>query len=70
MEEKTPLSHEVVCFQMPDFETSKSSYEVSKSKTMSIQREPFLTMFYTINLSPLLIIKKGFMTIVILRNYQ
>ena len=24
MEEKTPLSHEVVCFQMLDFETSQS----------------------------------------------
>ena len=31
MEEKTPLSHEVVCFQMLDFETSKSNSEVSKS---------------------------------------
>ena len=25
MKEKTPLSHEVVCFQMFDFETSKSN---------------------------------------------
>ena len=31
MIEKTPLSHEVVCFQMLDFETSNSKYEVSKS---------------------------------------
>ena len=27
-------------------------------------------MFYTINLSPLLVIKKGFMTKIILSNYQ
>ena len=57
MKEKTPLSHEVVCFQMLDFETSNSKSEVSKSnswkitsfsKTTSLQREPFLTMFYII----------------------
>ena len=36
----------------------------------SLQREPFLTMFYTINLSPLHVIKKGFMIIIILSNYQ
>ena len=29
MKEKTPLSHEVVCFQMFDFETSNSKSEVS-----------------------------------------
>ena len=33
MEEKTPLSHEVVCFQMLDFGTSKSNSEVSKSNS-------------------------------------
>ena len=64
---------------MVDFETSSSKSEVSKSnswkitsfsKTMALQREPFLTMFYTINLSLLLIIKKGFMLIFILSNYQ
>ena len=79
MTEKTPLSHEVVCFQMLDFETSSSKSEVSKSnswkitffsKTTSLQSEPFLTMFYTINLSPLLVTKKGFMIIIILSNYQ
>ena len=79
MKEKTPLSHEVVCFLMLDFETSNSKLEVSKSnswkitsfsKTMSLQGELFLTMFYTINLSPLLVIKKGFMSIIILSNYQ
>ena len=31
MKEKTPLSHEVVRFQMLDFETSNSKSEVSKS---------------------------------------
>ena len=31
MKEKTPLSHEVVYFQMLDFETSKSNSEVLKS---------------------------------------
>ena len=76
---KSPLSHGVVCFQMLDFETSNSKSEVSKSnsweitsfsKTMALQREPFLTMFYTINLSPLLVTKKGFMLTIILSNYQ
>ena len=66
MKEKTPFSHEVVCFQFLDFETSKSNFEVSKSnslkitslsETMILQREPFYTMFYTINLSPLLVTK-------------
>ena len=64
---------------MVDFETSRSKSEVSKSnlgkitsfsKTMALQREPFLTMFYTNNLSPLLVTKKGFMLIIILSNYQ
>ena len=66
MKEKTPLSYEVVCFQILDFETSSSKSEVSKSnsrkitsfsKTKLLQREPFLTMFYTTNSSPLLITK-------------
>ena len=78
MKEKTSLSLEVVCFEMLDFETSKSNSEVSKSnswnittfsKTNYLQGEPFLTMFYTINSSPLLI-KYGFMLINILSNYQ
>ena len=68
--EKTPLSHEVVCFQIIDFETSNSKSEVSKSdlwkitsfpKTTSLQRELCLIMFYTINLSPLLVVKKVLM---------
>ena len=33
MEEEVPLSHEVVRFQMIDFETSKSNSEVSKSNS-------------------------------------
>ena len=79
MKEKTPLSHEVVCVNMVGFETSSSKLEVSKSnswkitsfsKTMALKRAPFLTMFYTINLSPLLVTKKGFMLIIILSNYQ
>ena len=65
---------------MLDFETSNSKLEVSKSnswkitylsKTTSLQRELFLAMFYTINLSPaLLVIKKGFMMIIVLSNNQ
>ena len=72
-----PWSHEVLCFQMVDFETSNSKPEVWKttsfSKTTELQNELFLTMFYTINLSPKLVIKKGFKTfmiIIILSNYQ
>ena len=47
-------SHEVVFFQVLDFETSNSKSEVSKSnlwkitpfsKTTSLQRKLFLTMF-------------------------
>ena len=37
---------------------------------MALQREPFLMMFCTINLSPLLVTKKGFMPIIILSKYQ
>ena len=33
MKEKTPLSHEVLCFEMLDSETSKSNSEVSKSNS-------------------------------------
>ena len=67
MEEKTLLSHEVVCFQMLGFKTSNSNSEVSKSnsnilvenyfflETTLLQREPFQTRFYTINSSPLIV---------------
>ena len=34
MKEKIPLSHEVVCFQMLDFETSNSKSEVSNSNSL------------------------------------
>ena len=33
-ERKIPLSHEVVCFHMADFETSNSKSEVSKSNSL------------------------------------
>ena len=39
MEEKTPLSHEVVCFQMLNFETSKSSSEHSSEVSKSDSRK-------------------------------
>ena len=65
---------------MVDFETSSSKSEVSKSNlwkitsfsnSMALQRELFLTMFYTINLSPLLVTKKGFMLMSnFMSNYQ
>ena len=54
MKEKIPLSLEVVCVKIVYFETSSSKLEVLKlnswkitsfSKTMSLHREPFLTMF-------------------------
>ena len=79
MKEKTPLSRAVVCFQMLDFDTSISNSEGSKSntwktiyfsKTTLLQREPFLTMFYTIISSPLLVTKYVFMLAILLSNYQ
>ena len=45
MKEKTPLSHEVVCFQMLDFETSNFKLDVSKSislKTTSFSKSTSL----------------------------
>ena len=56
MEEKQPLSHEVVCFQMlsgPQNLILRSQNQIygkitSFSKTTLIQRESFLTMFCTI----------------------
>ena len=69
MEEKTPK-----CDEMLDFETSKSKSEVSKSNswktTPLLQRELYLTMFYTINSSPLLITMLVFMLKIILSNYH
>ena len=46
MEEKTPLSHEIVCFQMLDFETSKSNSEVSKSNLNNLVENYFLLENY------------------------
>jgi len=37
---------------------------------MALQREPFLAVFCTINLSPLLVAKGGFVLIIVLSNYQ
>ena len=61
MEEKNTLVPQVVCFQMLEFKTSA---EVSKSiqtrilvintsfsKSTLVQREPFLTMFYTVSIA-------------------
>ena len=70
---KHPCPTKLCAFTI-DFTTSNSKLEISKSnswkiasvsKTMSVQREPFLTMFYTINLSPLRFYDK-----IILSNYQ
>ena len=49
MEEKTPLSHEVGCFQMLDFGTSKSNSEVSKSNSnILVENYFFLENYVTI----------------------
>ena len=65
-EKKTLVTRSCVRFLMLDFETTNSKLEVSKSnswkitafsKTTSLQREPFLTVYDTINLSPLLVTK-------------
>ena len=39
-------------------------------KSMLLHREPFLTIFYTINSSPMLITKSVFKLIFVLSNYQ
>ena len=80
MKEKKHTCHtKLRAFRMLDFQTSKSSSDVSKSnswritsfsKTTLLQSEPFLTMFYTINLSPLLVTKKGCMLVIIVSNYK
>ena len=66
MKEKIPSSHEVVCVQMLDFETSNSKSEVSKSirwklllsrKLHYFRGSCFSQMFYTTNLSPLFVTK-------------
>ena len=66
MKEKHPRHTKVVCFQMLDFETSKSNSDVAKlnlwkitsfSNTTLLKREPFLKKFYTINSSLLIVTK-------------
>ena len=48
MGEKTPLSHEVVCFQTLDFGTSKSNSEVSKSNSnIVVENYLFLENYVT-----------------------
>ena len=46
MEEKTPLPHEAVCFQMLDFGTLKSNAEVSKSNSKTKVENYFLFKNY------------------------
>ena len=65
MEEKTPLSHEVVCFQMLDFgpqnlipwSQNQIRGKLFLSGNVLLEREPLLTKCYTctINSSPLLV---------------
>ena len=67
IEEKTPLSHEVVCFQMLDLRPQilirriqtqiRGKLITSFSKTTLLQMELFLTICYTINSSPLRVTK-------------
>ena len=66
MKTKHTCQTKLFAFRVLDFETSSSKSEVSKSnswkttsfsETTPLQREPFLTMFHTINLSPLLVSK-------------
>ena len=67
MNEKTTLPHNVVCVQILDFETLSSKSEVSKSNSWEITSRNQIrgklffggnySMFYTTNLSPLLVTK-------------
>ena len=76
MKEKKTLSHENVCSHMLDFKQKMGSRiqirgKISSfSKTASPQREPFLTMFYTINLSTLLRYQVRFYANHYFENYQ
>ena len=74
MKEKTPLLHEL-CSQMHNTRLQLKSFFIkfsekitSFSKTTVLQREPLLTMVYTINSSLLLATKYVFMLAVILSN--
>ena len=51
MEEKTPLSQKLVCFQMHGFGTSKSNYEVSKSESNILVENYFSLDNYTTSVS-------------------
>ena len=55
MKEKAPWSHEVVCFQMLDFETKNSKSEVSRTTFTS--EGAVSHNVYTTNSSPLLVTK-------------
>ena len=78
-EKKTPLSHKLCafCFQMLEFRNLSwglkfklNSWVNFFSKTTLLQREPFLTLFYTINSYPFLTTKSVFKLTIILSNYQ
>ena len=83
MKEKTPLSREViVCFQMLEFETSKSNSEVSKSNSNILVRNNFFlendvtsegavshNVLYYQHLS-IARYQVSFMLIIILSNYK
>ena len=65
------LCHMKLCAFRSEFSKS-SSWKIGSffKKNMLLQRELLLTSIYTINLSLLFVIKKGFMIIIILSNYQ
>ena len=75
---KNTLVAQGVCFQMLDFKTSRVQSQLSSNILLRYyfflknynQREPFLTMFYTVNSSPLLVTKLVFMLTIVLSNYQ
>ena len=49
MEEKTPLSHEVVCIQMLDFGNSNSNSEVLKSNSNILVENYFFLENYVVS---------------------
>ena len=69
-ERKKHPCHTKLCAFRYEVLKSTSWKITSSSKTTSLQREPFLTRFYTINFSLLLLTNYGFMLIIILSNYQ
>ena len=48
----------------------RSQNQICGKVLTPLQREPFITMFWTTNLSPLFVTKEGFMLIIILSDYQ